>query len=138
MKIHLKRVNETVLFEASNERGHAVFIEGSRSLGGEDSAPSPTEIFLMSQAACTAIDVVELLRKMRQNLEPIEVETEGHRAQNQVPKIFTGIHLHYKLYGDIMPAKAEKAITMSIEKYCTISKMIDQVTKLTHSFEVIN
>jgi putative redox protein len=138
MKIYLKRTNQAVHFEATNERGHTVNIEGSPNIGGEDSAPSPTELLLMSQAGCTAIDVVELLKKMRQPLEHLEVETEGHRAQDQVPKVFTHIHLHYKLYGDINPKKAEKAISMSIEKYCTVSKMIDKVAALTHSFEVIH
>ncbi len=137
MKIYLKRTNQAVRFEATNERGHTVSIEGSKDIGGENSAPSPTELLLMSQAGCTAIDVVELLKKMRQPLEHLEIETEGFRAQDQIPKVFKHIHLHYKLYGDIQPAKAEKAISMSIEKYCTVSKMIDQVAKLTHSFEVI-
>jgi putative redox protein len=137
MKVFLRKINDRVLFEASNSRGHTINIEGSRDIGGEDSAPSPTELLLMSQAGCTAIDVVELLKKMRQPLEHLEIETEGHRAQDQVPKIFTGIHLHYKIYGDVQPEKADKAISMSIEKYCTISKMIDQVAKLTYSFEVI-
>ncbi len=137
MKIYLKRSNRAVLFEATNERGHSLNIEGSRNIGGEDSAPSPTELLLMSQAGCTAIDVVELLKKMRQPLEHIEIETEGFRAEDQIPKIFTHIHLHYKLYGHIQPEKAEKAISMSLEKYCTVSKMIDQVARLTHSFEVI-
>jgi putative redox protein len=137
MKVFLKRVNNSVLFEASNGRGHTIKIEGSRDIGGQDSAPSPTELLLMSQAGCTAIDVVELLKKIRQPLEHLEIETEGHRAQDQVPKIFTGIHLHYRLYGDVNPEKADKAIAMSLSKYCTISKMIDHVAKLTYSFEVI-
>ncbi len=138
MKIHLKRVNDSVLFEATNERGHTVRIEGSRDIGGTDSAPSPTELLIMSQAGCTAIDVVELLRKMRQPLNHLEIETEAHRDPNRIPKVFTGIHLHYKLYGNVQPEKAEKVISMSIEKYCTVSKMIDQVAKITHSFEVIS
>ena len=137
MKIHLKRVNDSVLFEATNGRGHTVRIEGNRNIGGTDSAPSPTEYLIMSQAGCTAIDVVELLKKMRQPLNHLEIETEAHRDPNRIPKVFTGIHLHYRLYGNVMHEKAEKAITMSIEKYCTVSKMIDQVAKITHSFEVI-
>ena len=137
MKIHLKRVNDAVLFEATNGRGHTVRIEGSRDIGGTDSAPSPTELLIMSQAGCTAIDVVELLKKMRQPLLHLEIETEAYRDPNRIPKVFTEIHLHYKLYGNVLPGKAEKAITMSIEKYCTVSKMIDQVAKITHSFEVI-
>lgn len=137
MKITLTRINKEVLFEAKNERGHTVLVEGGTGLGGENQAPSPTELLIISQAACTAMDIVELLKKMRQPLLHLEIETEGKRAQDQVPKIFTDIHLHYKLYGNIKPAKAEKAITMSIEKYCTVSKMIDQVARITHSFEIL-
>ncbi|MEP6646276.1 MAG: OsmC family protein [Saprospiraceae bacterium] len=137
MKIYLKRSNDAVLFEASNERGHKVIIEGGRSVGGEDRAPYPTELFMMSQAACTAVDVIDLLKKMRQPVQHLEIELDGHRAQDQIPKLFTAIHLHYKLYGDIKQAKAEKAISLSIEKYCTVSKMIDHIAKITHSFEII-
>jgi putative redox protein len=138
MKIYLKRVNDAVLFEAWNERGHTVHIEGSRNIGGEDSAPSPTELLLMSQAGCTAIDIVELLKKMRQPVDHIEIEVNGERAADLIPKIFTSIHLHYTIYGNVKPAKAEKAISMSITKYCTVSKMIDQVAAITHSFEIID
>jgi putative redox protein len=137
MKIHLKRVNESVLFEASNARGHTVRIEGSRNIGGTDSAPSPTEFLMMSHASCTAIDVVELLKKMRQSLIHLEIEVDAQRAENEVPRVFRTIHLHYKIYGQVTSVKAEKAITMSIEKYCTVSKMIDQIAKITHSFEIL-
>jgi putative redox protein len=138
MKIHLKRVNDKVRFEATNARGHSVLIEGSRNIGGEDVAPSPTELLVMSQAACTAIDIVELLKKMRQPLTHLEIDSEAERAQDMVPKLIKHIHLHYKVYGDVDPAKAEKAISMSIDKYCTVSKMIDGIAKITHSFEIIS
>ncbi|HJW30560.1 MAG TPA: OsmC family protein, partial [Saprospiraceae bacterium] len=107
MKIHLRRVNDTVRFEATNARGHKVFIEGSRNIGGEDSAPSPTELLVMGQAACTAIDVVELLKKMRQPMIHLEIDSESERAEDMVPKIINHIHLHYKIYGDVDPDKAE-------------------------------
>lgn len=138
MKIQLKRVNKTVLFEASNARGHKVLVEGGPSLGGEEQAPSPTELLLMSQAACTAIDIVALLQKMRQPLEHLEIESEGHKALDQVPKVFTHIHLHYTIYGNVEPAKAEKAISLSIERYCTVTKMIDKMARVTHTFTIFN
>jgi len=137
MKIHLKRVNDAVRFEATNARGHSVLIEGSKNIGGEDVAPSPTELLVMSQAACTAIDIVELLKKMRQPLNHLEIDSEAERAQDMVPKLINHIHLHYKIYGAVDPVKAEKAISMSIDKYCTVSKMIDGIAKITHSFEII-
>lgn len=138
MKIYLRRINQTIRFEANNERGHKVYIDGSKRFGGEDSAPSPTEYLLMSQAGCTAIDVVELLKKMHQPLSHIELEAEAQQAQDRVPKVFTHIHIHYKLFGAIKPEKAEKAINLSLEKYCTVSKMIDHMVRITHSFEIID
>ncbi|MEO6132133.1 MAG: OsmC family protein [Saprospiraceae bacterium] len=137
MKIHLKRINDAVRFEASNERGHKIIVEGGHSVGGEDTAPAPTELLMMSHAACTAVDVIDLLKKMRQTLNHLEIELEGHRAHDQVPKLFTGIHLHYKIYGDVKSSKADKAISLSIEKYCTVSKMIDHIAKITYSFEIL-
>lgn len=137
MKITLRRINDAVRFEATNERGHKVLVEGNQSVGGEDLAPYPTEYLIISQAACTAVDVVNLLKKMRQPLQHLEIETEGMRAQDQVPKIFTSIHLHFKIYGKVKESKADKAISMSIEKYWTVSQMIGGVAKITYSFEII-
>src|SRR5687768_1127856 len=94
MKITLRRVNDAVKFEATNERGNSVFVEGGSSEGSANTALSPTELLLVSQASCTAVDIVELLRKMRQPLEHLEIVMEGKRAEDQLPKIFTHIHLH--------------------------------------------
>jgi putative redox protein len=137
MKIHLKRSNDAVRFEISNERGHTVMVEGGKNAGGEGLAPSPTELLMMSQAACTAIDVVELLKKMRQPVQDLEIELTAQRAQDQIPKIFTDIHLHYKIFGDIKSPKADRAISLSLEKYCTVTKMIDKVARITYSFEIL-
>ena len=137
MKISLRRLNHSVLFEAQNERGHRIQVEGGRRFGGTGSAPSPTEYLLISQAGCTAMDVVELLRKMHQPLQHIELDMEGHQTTDQVPKVFHHIHIHYRLFGAINPEKADKAISLSVRKYCTISKMIDHVARITYSFEII-
>lgn len=138
MKIYLKSTGQPAQYEAINDRGHTVVVEGRSEFGGKDKAPSPTELLLMSQAGCTAIDVVALLERMRQPIVNLEIASEGFRTPGKIPNVFERIHLHFKLYGKVDPAKAEKAITMSIEKYCPISKMIDQVTKITHTFEIVS
>lgn len=136
MKTYLSSVNDTILFEARNDRGHTLRIEGNPEIGGTDSAPLPTELLLMSQAACTAMDVVILLRKMRQDLVRIEVESDGQKIPGAIPAVFDSIHLHYKLFGHVLPEKADSAISKSVEKYCPVSKMIDQVVRITYSFEI--
>ncbi len=137
MKIKLKRLDAGVLFEAETSRGHRVRVEGARELGGTDSVPSPMEYLLISQMGCTAIDIVDMLRKMRQPLVRLEMDAEAQRAEDKVPRIFNHIHLHYVFYGEVKPEKAARAIDMSVNRYCTVSKMIDRVARITTSFDIL-
>ena len=138
MKVTLKRLNKAVLFEGTNAEGNTITLDGSPDIGGEGKGMRPTEALLVSLAACSSIDVVVILEKMRQQLDDINVEITGERAEDQVPKIFTKIHLHFILTGNIKPEKAAQAVQMSGEKYCTVSKMVDKVAEVTFDFEIIN
>lgn len=137
MKMKLRRIQGDVLFEAENGRGHRVRVEGTRAHGGKDAAPSPTEYLLISHMGCTAVDLVGILGKMRQPLVHLELEAEARRENDEVPHLLTEIHLHYTLYGAVKPEKAAQAIDMSIQRYCTVSKMIDKVARITTSFEIL-
>lgn len=136
MNITLKRLNKAVLFEGTNSDGNTLILDGSPDIGGEGKGMRPTEALLTSLAACSSIDVVILLKKMRQQLDDIQVEVSSERAEDQVPKIFTKINLHFILTGDIDEKKAAKAVKLSAEKYCTVSKMIDKVAEVTFDFEI--
>ncbi len=138
MKVTLKRLNKDVLFEGANAEGNTIHLDGSPEIGGEGKGMRPTESLLVSIAACSSIDVVVLLKKMRQQLDDIQVEITGERAEDQVPKIFTKIHLHFILTGKIKPEKAAQAVQLSADKYCTVAKMVDSVAEITHDFEIIN
>ena len=87
MKIYLHSTDQPARFEASNERGHTVVIEGSSKFGGKDTAPSPIELLVMSQAGCTAIDVVTMLKKMKQPIQNLEIISEVFRTPGQIPNI---------------------------------------------------
>ena len=80
---------------------------------------------------------IMILKKQRQRLDDIKVTVEGNRAEDQVPAVFTDIHIHFELTGKIKEKKAEKAVNMSMEEYCSVSKMLEKTVKITHSFEVI-
>lgn len=138
MKVTLKRLNKEVLFEGANAEGNTIHLDGSPDIGGEGKGMRPTEALLVSIAACSSIDVVILLKKMRQQLDDINVEITGERAEDQVPKIFTKIHLHFILTGNIKEEKAAQAIQLSADKYCTVAKMVDSVAEITHDFVIVN
>ena len=130
MKITLKSTDSLDHYLGANEDGQEVH------LSGDGSAVGPMQSVLMAVAGCSTIDIVMILKKMRQGLEKIEVETEGKRRE-EIPRYFTGIHLHYKLYGKVKDKKAKEAIDLSIEKYCSVSKMLEKAAEISTSYEII-
>lgn len=137
MKIQLHRADDAFHFISKSEEGLTVESDGSLAIGGGNKAMRPMEMVLSAVASCSSIDVVMILKKQRQRLDDIQVTVEGKRAENQVPAVFTDIHIHFKLTGKIKPKKAEQAVQMSMEQYCSVSKMLEKTVKITHSHEVV-
>ncbi len=136
MTIELTRADHAYHFISSNEAGNVVESDGSPSIGGSNKGMRPMQMVLAALASCSSIDVVLFLKKQRQQLDDIQVTVTGKRADGQVPAVFTDIHVHYKLYGPIKEKKAEKAVSLSMDKYCSVSKMLEKSVNITYSFEV--
>jgi putative redox protein len=117
-------------FLCDADRGHAIVMEPQPE-GGPGSAPSPVEMLLASLAACTGTDVVSILTRMRTPPRSLTVTAEGERAQSH-PRVFTHIHLTYRVAGPVPPEKLERAINLSESTYCSIGAMLGKVTKITH------
>jgi len=115
----------------TNSKGHGVRINA------DGNGVSPMENLLLSVAACSCVDIEMLLVKMRNNLTSLTVDVKGERVEDVVPKPFTAIHLHYKLYGEVKEKSATKVVAMSVEKYCSVSACLDPDIKVTHSFEIL-
>lgn len=131
MNIKLESIHGSLNYKGTNDRGQSFQFSGNKE------SVSPMESVLMAAAACSSIDVEIFLEKMRQPFDKIEVEVNGNRVDT-VPSIFSDIHLHYKIYGDVKPEKAKKAVSMSMDKYCSVSIMLAAGVTMTHSHEVIN
>lgn len=137
MKITLNQLNENVHFEALTEDGHSIHIDGSPDIGGEDKGPRPMQVVLMALVGCSSIDVVTILKKMRQKIKTFQVEVNGDRVDT-IPKVFNHIELHFKIGGDVKEAKARQAIEMSIGKYCSVSKMIENTVDITYKLTMLD
>ena len=136
MKARIKFV-EKVTFLAESGTGHAMVIDGAPAEGGRNLGPRPMELLLMGLGGCTAFDVVLILRKGRQEVTDCVVEMEAERAATD-PKVFTRIHMHYRVAGrGLAPAKVERAIALSAEKYCSASAMMSKTATITHDWEVV-
>ena len=133
MKARIKWV-EGVSFVAETESGHALVVDGAPSAGGRNLGARPMELVLAGTAACTAFDVVWILKKARQPIEDCTVEAQAERATEE-PKVFTRIHLVYRLRGKgLKRAQVERAVKLSKEKYCSATAMLAKTADVT--FEI--
>ncbi len=137
MKIEIKRLNDAFHMEAKNSTGNTLQMDSSSLAGGHDLGLRPMELILSGMGGCSTIDILLILKKQRLQVDDIQIVVEGKRATDQVPAVFTDVHLHYKIIGNVPAEKAARAIALSLEKYCSVSKMLEHSVHITSSFEVI-
>ena len=123
---------EGLTFLGESASGHQVLMDGNAG----DKAPSPMEMLLMSAGGCSAIDVVSILQKGRNDVRDCEVKLTSQRRE-EAPRLFTQINLHFIVSGKGLTDKiVERAVELSAEKYCSVSLMLGKAAAITHSFEI--
>ncbi|MCB1971707.1 MAG: OsmC family protein [Geminicoccaceae bacterium] len=124
-------------FVATSQSGHSLVIDGPKEAGGENLGPSPMEFVLLGAGGCSAFDVIEILRKSRQDVTDCEVKLEAERAA-EPPRVFTTLHLHFIVTGNrLKETVVERAVQLSAEKYCSATAMLGKTATVTHTFEVV-
>ncbi len=124
-------------FDGSASRNFTVPLGTSVASGGDDDGLSPMELLLVSLAGCTAMDVISILEKKRQEVTNFEVRVEGERAAEH-PKVFTHIVLEFIVTGKhVERAAVERSVELSATKYCSVSAMLGQVAKIEHKITVL-
>lgn len=119
------------VFIGTDEKGHSVVIDGHKTIGF-----SPVELLLYALASCAAVDVVEIVRKQRATLHKLAIRVDGTR-RDEHPRKFTAIHLTFNLYVDhLTMTQAERAVELSLEKYCSVRASLDPAIPITTSVEL--
>lgn len=137
MKARVKWI-EDGSFLGQSESGHAVIMDGPAEVGGRNLGVRPMEMLLLGMGGCTAVDVLLILRKARQEVVDCVVEMEAERAP-EPPQVFTRIHVHYLVSGrDLQEAQVQRAIQLSADKYCSASVMLGKTAAITHDYRIIN
>lgn len=137
MKARVKWI-EDVRFVGETASGHALVMDGPVESGGQNLGPRPMEMLLLGMGGCTAFDVVTMLKKSRQQVDDCVVEISSERA-DEVPKVFTKIHVHFIVTGKgLKENQIKRAVSLSAEKYCSASIMLGQTAEISHDYEVID
>ncbi len=136
MKATVKWV-DNAMFIGESGSGHAVVMDGPAESGGANLGVRPMEMLLLGMGACSSVDVVSILKKSRQAIQACRVEIEAERA-DEIPKVFTRIHLHFVLTGnELKEAQVKRAVELSAEKYCSASIMLGKSAEITHDYEIV-
>jgi putative redox protein len=124
-------------FSAETGSGHLLTMDGAPDGGGRNLAPRPMETVLAGTGACTAYDVVLILRRGRHDVRGCRVKVTADRAP-QDPKVFTRIQMHFVVTGVNLAASAvERAIALSHEKYCSATIMLGKTAEIVTSYEIV-
>lgn len=138
MKIEINRLNDGYWMEAINEGGNKMHMDASPDIGGTDHGFRPMQLLLTALGGCSAIDLISILKKQKQELEDITITVTGDREKDTVPSLFREVHVHFSLYGNLEVDKVKKAVSLAVEKYCSVAKTLEKTATVTHSFEIVN
>jgi putative redox protein len=119
--INLSRVSGEYGFEATDEYGHTVRMDSSTESGGHNFGVRPMQMLLMGLGGCSAIDVIAILRKQRQDVIDYKMVISGEREAGKEPSLWQDITLEFHLYGTVDEDKAKKAVELSLDKYCSVA-----------------
>ena len=136
-KIELSRVSDAFHLEAVNENGNSLHLDASPDIGGTNKGMRPMQLLLAAMGGCSSIDIISILKKQKQELKDIKITVTGEREKDAIPALYTEVHAHFKLYGNLDLDKAQKAVSLSVEKYCSVAKTLEATAKVTYSFEII-
>jgi putative redox protein len=131
------QLTEGMAFRATADSGQSVLLDSSADGGGTGQGPTPMELLLMALGGCTAMDVISILRKMRQDVTDYRVEVRGERAETH-PKVYTSLEVVHVVTGHgVSREQAQRAIDLSAGTYCSVSAMLGASATVTHRLELV-
>ena len=138
MKIDVKWLQDGYHFEAANEEGGLIRIDGNTEIGGLQGGISPMQLLLAGIGGCSAVDVISILKKQKQESKSLTVEIDGDKQPTgNGYSEFKTIHMRYILSGALDEKKVQRALDLSITKYCSVSKALEKGSEITYDFEII-
>jgi len=122
--VELSRVQNDYGFEATDAYGHTVRMDTSPESGGHNFGVRPMQVLLMGLAGCSAIDVISILKKQRQEVKDYKMIVKGEREKGVEPSLWVDIFIEFHIYGNVDEDKAKRAAALSMNKYCSVSETL--------------
>lgn len=137
MKLHFKRIEEPFVFEVSNDEGAKVVVDATPSIGGKNKGLTPMQLLAGSLAGCMSIDVISILNKLKIEPSYFAIEIQAAKKEGQ-PSPFSAINLKFIVGRNVPQVKLERAIDLSLEKYCSVYFSLNKEILVTFEIEYYN
>lgn len=136
MKIEINRIDNDFHFEAKGSTGVPVNIDAAPAIGGHNNGARPMELLLMGLGGCSAIDIVNILKKQKQRIDNFKIIVDAEREKDKTPSIFESVYVHFYLFGNLEKEKVRRAIELSMDKYCSAAAVIGKTVDIKYGFSV--
>jgi len=136
MQVNLERINDAVLLKAVNESGNEIHIDGNEEIGGVGGGFRPMQLLLAGIGGCSALDAISILKKQNQDLKGVTIEVTGERRKGKTTAVFSDIHLHYVLTGNLDEKKVSRALHLAVDVYCSVGEMLGKTATISYDFEI--
>lgn len=124
-------------FKGTATSGHTLVMDAEEDAGGKNKGFRPMELLLVGFGGCSGMDVISILRKKRQNVSGLEINVKGEKTEDY-PKIYKEVHIEYIVKGKgVEKAAVERAIELSLTKYCSVGATLAKAGKITHSYRIV-
>jgi putative redox protein len=138
MEINLTRKNNKFNFVAENAVGQTVELDANPAIGGEGQGFRPMEMLLVGLGGCSAIDMINVLNKQKEQLNDLKIKITASRRDEEVPAIFENINIHFDLFGQLNVQKVERALDLTFNKYCSVSNILSRSAKINFTYTIHN
>ncbi|MBM3443890.1 MAG: OsmC family protein [Bacteroidetes bacterium] len=122
--IHAALTDGDYGMDITDADGHTIRLDIPVAQGGLGSGLRPMQTLLAALAGCSSVDIVMILKKQKQDLQGLEIEVDGEREEGKEPALWRTIDVNFKLSGDVDPQKAERAVELSMQKYCSVAETL--------------
>jgi putative redox protein len=124
-------------FTGTASSGHTLIMDAEHESGGQNNGFRPMELLLIGFGGCSGMDVISILRKKKQIVSGLEINVKGKKS-GTAPKIYKEIHIEYVVKGkDVDKGAVERAIVLSLEKYCSVGATLAKTGAITHSYRIV-
>ena len=136
MQVKLKRVDDKVHFVGTNAAGNSLHLDTGPEEGGNGQGVGPMQAVVMALGGCSGIDIVLILKKQREFPDSFDTTITYERDENSTPSLFTHLHVHYEFTGQLNPSKVRRAVDLSINKYCSVARILEKTAPISVSWSI--